>query len=307
MRSRALGIAALFLLPNLLGFLAFTLFPVVASFALSFCRWDPVAQPVSAIEPAGFRNYLDLLGFHSQTDPGGQTSWVANTPRFWESLYNTFFMMLAIPFNMAASLLLAVLLNRKMRGMAIFRTAFFLPSITAGVGTMLLWMWMFNKDLGSINQVLAWVGIQGPDWLQSYLWAKPALMLMASWASIGGVNMILYLAGLQQIPRELHEAAALDGAGRWQQLRHVTVPMLLPVTFFIFIISIISGLEGGFDAPYVMTGGSFGTTTVSLYLYRQGFEFFRMGYASAVAWVLFLIVFLFTMINWRLAEKRVEY
>lgn len=307
MKFRVLGIAALFLLPNLLGFLAFTLLPVVASFALSFCRWDPVAQPISAIEPVGFRNYQDLLGFHVQADPGGQTSVAPNTPRFWEALYNTVFMMLAIPFNMAASLLLAVLLNQKVRGMAIFRAAFFLPSITAGMGTMLLWMWMFNNDLGSINQMLAWVGIQGPDWLQSYFWAKPALMLMASWASIGGVNMILYLAGLQQIPRELHEAAALDGAGRWRQLRHVTVPMLLPVTFFIFIISIISGLEGGFDAPYVMTGGSFGTTTVSLYLFRQGFEFFRMGYASAVAWVLFLIVLLLTMVNWRLAEKRVEY
>lgn len=307
MKFRVLGIAALFLLPNLLGFLAFTLLPVVASFALSFCRWDPVAQPISAIEPVGFRNYQDLLGFHLQADPGGQTSVAPNTPRFWEALYNTVFMMLAIPFNMAASLLLAVLLNQKVRGMAIFRAAFFLPSITAGMGTMLLWMWMFNNDLGSINQMLAWVGIQGPDWLQSYFWAKPALMLMASWASIGGVNMILYLAGLQQIPRELHEAAALDGAGRWRQLRHVTVPMLLPVTFFIFIISIISGLEGGFDAPYVMTGGSFGTTTVSLYLFRQGFEFFRMGYASAVAWVLFLIVLLLTMVNWRLAEKRVEY
>ena len=307
MKFRVLGIAALFLLPNLLGFLAFTLLPVVASFALSFCRWDPVAQPISAIELVGFRNYQDLLGFHVQADPGGQTSVAPNTPRFWEALYNTVFMMLAIPFNMAASLLLAVLLNQKVRGMAIFRAAFFLPSITAGMGTMLLWMWMFNNDLGSINQMLAWVGIQGPDWLQSYFWAKPALMLMASWASIGGVNMILYLAGLQQIPRELHEAAALDGAGRWRQLRHVTVPMLLPVTFFIFIISIISGLEGGFDAPYVMTGGSFGTTTVSLYLYRQGFEFFRMGYASAVAWVLFLIVLLLTMVNWRLAEKRVEY
>lgn len=307
MKMRVLWIASLFLLPNLLGFLAFTLFPVAASFALSFCRWDPVAQPISAIEPAGFQNYVDLLGIHSREAPGGRISWVPNTPAFWESLYNTVFMMLAIPFNMAASLFLAVLLNQKIRGIVLFRTAFFLPSITAGVGTMLLWMWMFNKDLGSINQILAWVGIQGPDWLQSYLWAKPALMLMASWASVGGVNMILYLAGLQQIPRELHEAAALDGAGRWQQLRYVTVPMLLPVTFFIFIISIIAGLEGGFDAPYVMTGGSFGTTTVSLYLYRQGFEFFRLGYASAVAWVLFLIVFLFTMINWRLAEKRVQY
>jgi len=119
--------------------------------------------------------------------------------------------------------------------------------------------------------------------------------------------MILYLAGLQQIPRQLYEAAAIDGARRWQQLRHVTVPMLAPVTFFIFIISVIHGLQGEFDASYIMTGGAYGTTTMSLYIFQQAFEDFRMGFAAAAAWVLFLILFVVTIINWKIAERRVEY
>lgn len=306
MKGRTTLIAVLFLLPNLLGFLAFTLLPVGASLGLSFCNWDPVAQEVSEIEPAGLANYTELLGTHRQPEElGGDI--VANTPEFWDALYNTAFMMLAIPFSMAGSLLLAVLLNKGVRGLVLFRTAFFLPSICAGVGTMLLWVSMFDKENGTINLVLGLVGIEGPNWLNSYTWAKPALMLMGAWASIGGINMILYLSGLQNIPRDLYEAAAIDGAGKWQQLWHVTIPMLTPITFFVLIISVIGGMQGNFEGPYIMTGGAYGTTTMSLYIYRQAFEFFRMGYASAIAWVLFLIVLTITLINWRIGERRVEY
>ena len=307
MKSRALLIAALFLLPNLLGFATFTFMPVVASFGLSFCTWDPVAQEVDEIAPAGLNNYGELLGFHHEPQEDGATRLVANSPRFWESLYNSAFLMMAIPVNMAASLLLAVLLNRKIRGRLLFRTAFFLPSISAGVGTMLLWQVLFNTDAGMINRTLALLGLPGPQWLTSYTWAKPALMIMGSWAAVGGVNMILYLAGLQQIPRQLYEAASIDGASRWQQLWHVTVPMLTPITFFIFIISVIGGLQGEFDASYIMTRGAYGTTTMSLYIFQQAFEYFRMGFAAAATWVLFLIVFVVTVINWRIAERRVEY
>ena len=323
MRARPFLIAGLFLLPNLLGFLAFTLLPVGASLGLSFCKWDPVAQEVTEIEPVGLDNYRELLALRFGSKAKKEGLLVANAPEFWDALGNTGFMMLAIPFSMAGSLLLAVLLNKSVRGLVVFRTAFFLPSICAGVGTMLLWTWMFDKEGGTVNQVLGqiglavngvlgWFGIQGPnwewpDWLNSYTWAKPALMIMGTWASVGGINMILYLSGLQNIPRDLYEAAAIDGAGKWQQLWHVTIPMLTPITFFVLIISVIGGLQGNFEGPYIMTGGANGTTTMSLYIYRQAFEFFRMGYASAIAWVLFLIVLTITLINWRIGERRVEY
>ena len=307
MKARPLFIAAIFLLPNLLGFLTFTFMPVAASAALSFCEWDPVAQRVDEIEYAGLSHYRELLSLKVEKDEQGKRKLRPNKPEFWDALDNTFFLMLAIPVNMIGSLLLAVLLNKKIRGVVIFRTAFFLPSICAGVGTMLLWMWMFNADTGTVNRVLDVFGVKGPDWLHSYTWAKPALMMMGSWASIGGINMILYLSGLQNIPRELYEAAAIDGAGKFKQLIHVTVPMLTPITFFVLIISIIGGLQGAFEGPYIMTQGGYGTRTMSLYIYQQAFEDLRMGYASAIAWVLFVMVFIVTLINWRIGERRVEY
>ena len=307
MTGRALLIAGLFLLPNLLGFLAFTFLPAITSLGLSFCTWDPVAQSTSEISPAGLQNYTELLGFQEATDADPDQRVVTRSPRFWESLYNSLFLMLAIPFTIAGSLLLAVLLNQKIRGRVFFRTMFFLPSISAGVGTLLLWQVMFNADNGMVNRTLALAGIPGPEWLTSYTWAKPALMVMGFWTSVGGINVILYLAGLQGIPRELFEAAAIDGASWWRRLWHITVPMLTPVTFFIFIISVIGGLQGEFDASFVMTGGRYGTTTMSLYIYQQAFEYFRMGFASAAAWILFVIVFVVTVINWHVAERRVEY
>ena len=307
MTGRALLIAGLFLLPNLLGFLAFTFLPAITSLGLSFCTWDPVAQSTSEISPAGLQNYTELLGFQGATDADPDQRVVTRSPRFWESLYNSLFLMLAIPFTIAGSLLLAVLLNQKIRGRVFFRTMFFLPSISAGVGTLLLWQVMFNADNGMVNRTLALAGIPGPEWLTSYTWAKPALMVMGFWTSVGGINVILYLAGLQGIPCTLFEAAAIDGASWWRRLWHITVPMLTPVTFFIFIISVIGGLQGEFDASFVMTGGRYGTTTMSLYIYQQAFEYFRMGFASAAAWILFVIVFVVTVINWHVAERRVEY
>ncbi len=178
MKRRAYWIAALFLLPNLVGFAAFTFLPVVASLGLSFCTWDPVAQQTTEIRPSGLQNYRELLGFHRVTNEAGRSGIAANSPNFWRSLYNSVFLMLAIPVNMAASLLLAVLLNQKMRGVVLFRTAFFLPSISAGVGTILLWQVMFHADSGIINRTLGLLGIAGPDWLTNRTWAKPALMIM---------------------------------------------------------------------------------------------------------------------------------
>lgn len=285
-----------FLLPNFLGFLAFTLAPVIMSLGLSFSSWDLLTAPVWA----GWSNFVELLGFHSTS-----TGWRANDPEFWQYLGNTLFFLLALPFNMAASLGLALLLNRKLRFLHLYRLAFFLPSILTGVAIFTLWKIMYNSDYGLINALLAKVGMGGVKWLTDPAMAKPAIMIMSSWMTVGGTSMILYLAALQNAPVELYEAARIDGAGRWAQFRHVTWPSLAPVTFFIFTMGLIHILQGGFDAAYVMTnGGPFGsTTTLGFYIYHKAYVAFEMGYAAAIAWVLFLIVFGFTMLNWKRGNR----
>lgn len=295
------NLAALaFLAPNLAGFVVFTSIPVMAAFALSFFSWDLFNPP----RFVGLANYVDLLGWHREE---GRTA--ANDPDFWQYLGNTLFLMLVIPINMAGSMFLAIVLNQKLQCRAFFRTVFFLPTVCAGVGIMLLWRWIYDPDFGLFNNLLSLIGIEGPLWLKSYQLAKPALMLMALWTGIGGTNMILYLAGLQGISPELYEAAEIDGAGSWSKFIHITYPMLMPTSFFIFITSMIAGFQGGFEMAYVMTqGGPAGaTTTVSYYIYNHAFQYFNMGYASAIAVVLFVIVLLVTLVNWRFGGKRVQY
>jgi len=278
-----------FLLPNFIGFLAFVSLPVIFSFVLSFFEWDILTEP----------RFVGLQNFHRLLQDG----------RFWYYLYNTVFLMLAIPLQMAASLGLAVLLDRKLRGVVLFRTLYFLPSITAGVAIYLLWMWIFNPDFGLINYALSLVGIEGPRWLQHPDWAKPALIVMGIWSRMGGVNMVLYLAALQNIPQQLYEAAEVDGVNRWQRFWYITLPLLSPTTFFILITNLIHGFQGGFEMAYIMTqGGPAGsTTTVSYYLFQNAFEWGYMGYASAIAWMLFALVFVVTMVNWKWGARKIHY
>lgn len=292
--------AYLFLVPNLSGFLVFTLIPVAAAFALSLFEWN-LFQPPRFV---GLRNFIDLLGFFTY-----RGSWHAGDPRFWKFLGNTLFLMMGLPVSMAASLFLAIILNQKIRGRVIFRTVFYLPTICAGIGIMLLWMWIYDPEFGLINRFLGLLGIQGPLWLKSYHWAKPAIMLMGLWGSMGGTSMILYLAGLQGIPQQLYEAAAIDGATRWQQFYRITLPMLSPTTFFIFITGVIGGFQGGFQAAYVMTkGGPDGaTSTISYYIYNHAFQWFNMGYAAAISVVLFFLVFIVTLVNWKYGGRNVNY
>jgi multiple sugar transport system permease protein len=292
--------AILFLAPSLSGFMLFTLLPVVAAFGLSLCRWDLFHPP----RFVGLDNFRKLLGW---SVAGGH--FLPHDPRFWKYLGNTLVFMLVIPFCMAGSLILAMLLNRKLRGRALFRTIFFLPSVSFGIGLMLLWRYMYEPDIGLINVLLRHVGIQGPDWLGSYGWAKPAIMNMNLWATIGGTNMVLYLAGLQGISPELYEAAEVDGAGVWRQFWSVTVPMLMPTTFFIFVTSIIFGFQGDFDSAYVMTqGGPDGaTTTLGYYVFSHAFQWFNMGYAAAASVVLFLLTLLATIVNWHFGGGRSHY
>lgn len=276
-----------FLAPSILGFLVFMLFPIVASFLISLTHWDIITPP----KFVGFHNYLALL----------------KDPLFYKYFGNTLFYMLAIPVQMFLALLLAVLLNRGIRGLSFFRAVYFLPVVTTTVAVALLWQWIYDPEFGILNFLLSKLGIHGPMWLASPTWAKPAIMLMGVWKGLG-YDMLIYLAGLQNIPRQYYESAAIDGAGSVRSFLHITLPLLFPVHFFLLIMHIIWGFQI-FDAVYIMTdGGPAGSTEpILMYLYQNAFRWGKMGYASAIAWLLTVIIFLVTVINWWLSRKRMEY
>jgi multiple sugar transport system permease protein len=314
-RSRAFLKALPFLLPNLLGFLLFTFLPVAACFALSLTeyRLAPIARLTDLREQVhfvGLENFTRLLGWHWENG-----SLTANDPWFWRYLGNTLFLMLGIPLSIGGSFLLALLLNQRLRGITIFRTIYFLPTVSSAVAVCVLWKWIFHQqpnEVGLLNSLLMGIGIaRPPDWLGSMDWAKPAFIIMTLWATVGGYNCVLYLAGLQGVPRELYEAAALDGAGTWARLRHITWPMLSPTTFFVVTMSIIAGLQGSFlfTAAFLMTaGGPAGaTTTLMLHIYNYAISWHQLGYAAAIACVLFALVFAFTILNWRYGQRLVHY
>jgi multiple sugar transport system permease protein len=360
-----IGIALLFLAPNLTGFLLFTLVPVLLSLGGSFTSWS--LRPSVPLQFVGLSNYITLL----------------SDKNFYFFLYNTVYLMLGIPIGIAGSLALAVILNQKFevaknrsvwrnasfvmmlitgsaillwvvgaRNLAVvamtvgvislcgfcfgsvsYRTFLYLPFFTAGAGTVLLWSQLFNPNFGLINEVIRSVygvlHIQAdpPGWLTSTksllgflplpshfnnggfgLGAREAIIFMGIWGGIGGNNMLLYLAGLSSISPELYEAADIDGASSWQRFRHITWPQLAPTTFFITVVSTIGGLQGGFEQARLMTeGGPAGnTTTLSYYIYTQGFERLDLGYGCAVAWVLFLLILGITLINWKYGKAEVD-
>lgn len=285
----------LFLLPNFLGFVVFTSIPVIASLVLSFVDWSLLAPP----QWVGLQNFVQLV----------------KDPLFWKYGYNTLFLMLGIPIGMLGSLAIALAMNQRIKGIVLFRTTYFLPTICSGVAIFVLWRLIYNPDFGFFNLMIAKFGelinvpLRGPNWLTDEGWAKPALIIMGLWQGIGGPNMILYLAALQGIPRDLYEAAEIDGASAWQKFQTITWPMISPTTFFIAIMSIIGGFQAGFDAAFIMTGGgpNGATTTVMYYIYNNAFQWFKMGYAAAIAWFLFLAVFVFTLVYWKAAGRTVFY
>ena len=317
-RSRAVRAwlqALPFLLPNLLGFLVFTFLPILACFGLSLTSYD--LAPVSSLRElsehvrlVGFDNFGHLLGWHRENGHA-----VANDSEFWRYLGNTLFLMLGVPLSIAGSLLLALLLNQRLRGITLFRTVYFLPTVSSAVAIVIVWKWIFHQqpnEIGLLNSLLMGAGLHHPpDWLGSMASAKPAFIIMMLWAAVGGYNCVLYLAGLQGIPEELYEAAALDGAGSWTRLRHITWPLLSPTTFFVVTMSIIAGLQGSFlfTAAFLMTGGgpAGATTTLMLYIYNYAISWHQLGYATAIACVLFVLVFGFTLINWRFGQRLVHY
>ncbi len=267
-----------------LGFLLFTLYPLGYSIYASFTDWNGLSAP----KFSGLKNYVTMF----------------NDPYFLKSLWNTVFMMIAIPIGLALSLALALGMNRKMRGTTFFRTVYYLPVISSIAAVAILWQWAFNGDFGLINQVLALVGIDGPNWLQNADTVKPALMLMAVWKGLG-YSMLLYLAALQSVPRHLYEAAALDGANVWKQFLHITLPMVSPVTFFLLVTSIIGGSQI-FVEVNIMTptgGPEFSSATIVWYIWQKAFDNLQMGYASAMSVVLGLLVFLVTFLQFRLNRR----
>ena len=294
LRQAEMLAAFLFLLPNIAGFLVFSFGPVIAAAWISLLDWNLLNPP----QWVGIANYARLL-----TDG-----------EFWSSLRATVVYTLGIvPLSIIPALILAVLLNQPIRGRTIYRAIFFLPVVSSLIAVSLLWRWLYNPSFGLLNYLLnglfgmLGLSITAPEWLQSRTWAMPAIILMSTWKNMG-YNMVLYLAGLQGIPRSLYEAAELDGAGRWQRFRHITIPLLTPSTFFVIIITLIGSFQV-FDQAYIMTAGGPARSTVTTvyFIYANAFERYQMGYASAVAWVLFLIIMTFTIIQWRYQSRWVFY
>ncbi len=277
-----------FIAPNFLGIAVFLLLPIVISLVLSFTNWDMVGDP----EFVGLDNYQRMV----------------DDPQLWVSLRNTAVLaVMSIPLGIAASLGLALALNRKLRGINIFRAAFFLPVIASMVAVAMVWRWVYNSEYGLLNQFLQSIGLPAQDWLTNPDLVLPSIVLVMVWKSMG-YNMVLFLAGLRAIPRHLYEAAELDGANAWQRFRNVTLPLLAPTMFFVTVMSIIGSFQV-FDVVYIMTGGGPGDASRVYYywLWQNAFEFFRMGYASAMAWLLFVILFVATLIQMRFIGRRVQY
>jgi multiple sugar transport system permease protein len=306
LRAMSKGLA--FISPWLFGFLAFTLLPVGLSLYFSFCDY-------SLLQPAvftGMDNYREL--YHD--------------PVFWISLRNTLvYAAIALPAGLMVSLGLALLLNVKTPGQSIYRTAIFLPSLVPVVASSMLWLWLFNAELGLINYVLRLLGVEGtiamgwlgnllgrdiadirlpPNWLGDVRFAMPALAFMSLWGV--GHTVVIYLAGLQDVPKELYEAAEIDGAGTWRRLWHVTLPMISPVIFFNLVMAII-GTWQVFTIPYIMTQGGPARATYffTMYLYDNAFVFLRMGYASAMAWIQLLIILSLTGLAFWSSRRWVHY
>lgn len=278
-----------FLLPNFIGFLVFTLIPVIFSLILSFTDWDG-SNP---IEFVGLKNFKRML-----KDSGFIIS-------FWNTIYYT---LCTVPLTIILALVLAVILNKGLRGIKFFRAVHFFPHIASVVAIAVVWQFLYNPEMGPINSVLRAIGISNPPrWTSSAKWAMPAVIIMSVWKS-AGYYMVMFLAGLQGIPSHLYEAAKIDGANWWERFKHVTLPMLSPTTFFVTIMCIINSFKV-FDQIYMMTEGGPGRATSVLvyYIYNQAFVNFKFGYASAIALVFFALILFVTIIQYKNQEKWVNY
>ena len=276
--------ALLFVAPPVLGFLLFTVYPVVFAAYASLTSWNGLG-PMTFV---GLDNYTRLL----------------SDEYFRTSLWNTFFYMIGIPIGLVLAMLLALALNRKIPGRTALRTIYYVPVISSLAAIAIVWQFAYNGDFGLVNQVLSWFGIQGPDWLANTATVKPALILMAIWKGLG-YSMLLYLAAIQSVPSSLLEAAALDGANAFQRFRSITLPMVRPVTFFLIVTNIIAGSQI-FTEINIMTptgGPEFSSASIVWYIVRQAFRYQQMGYATAMSIVLGILVFVITVVQFRLNRR----
>lgn len=289
MNSRKEKWAGLFFVsPWIVGFCVFLAYPLIASIYFSFCDYSVLKSPVFI----GLDNYKELF----------------QDELFWTALKNTLlYAVIAFPAGLMTALILAMLLNAKVKGMAAYRTIFFIPSLVPQVSLAVLWLWVLNGEHGVLNVVLSKVGITGPNWLSDPAWSKPAMVVMSVWGV--GNAVLIYLAGLQDVPQQLIEAAELDGANGWQKTRNVTIPMISPVILFNGIMGIIGTLQV-FAVPYIMfPNGTPARSTYfyAMYLFDNAFKYQKMGYASAMGWIMFLIVLALTLTSLKVSEKHVHY
>lgn len=277
----------LFISPWIIGFLCFILGPIVASLFLSFTDWDLFTPP----KWVGFENYVNLM----------------QDKIFWKTVYNTFyFALISVPLTMILSLGMAYLLAHKMRGMSFFRTIFYLPALVPIVASSMIFKFILAPDTGVINRFLALFGIDGPAWLLDPTWVKMSFIFLAIWGV--GANMVLLLAAIQGVPEELYESAEMDGASKFKKFVHITIPIISPVIFFNLIMGIIGSLQA-FSQIYILTGGGPNNASNMMvpYLFSNAFEFYKMGYASSIAWVLFIIIIIFTVIVFKSSSMWVYY
>lgn len=277
----------IFIAPFILGFIIWFLIPALTSLWMAFQDWNMITPP----RFIGWNNFRDLF----------------KDKLFWQSLKVTsIYTAVSVPLSMVLAFLIALLMNTKVRGIAVFRTIYYMPSIVPAVANAVLWAWILNSEFGLLNAFLHVLGLPKVLWLQEPEWALPALILMSLWG-LGG-SMVIYLAGLQGIPNEFYEAAEIDGAGSWAKLRHVTIPLMSPVIFFNLIMGLIGTFQV-FTAGYLITSGGPQNATLFyvLYLYRNAFQYLRMGYAAALAWVLAFIIMGLTVFVFRGLGRRVYY
>ena len=285
---RKVGLVSFFLLPALLPLLIFRVLPMLASVGVSLTEWNLLRPPVLV----GLDNYLGLL----------------SDKNFHRALVNTLYYMVGyLPLVLGGALATAVLLNSKLKGSSFFRGVYFLPVVTSWVVVALLWKWLLSPEGGMVNYLLSLVGIDGPGWWTDRSWAMPSIILASAWKDLG-FSMLILLAGLQNIPEHLYEAARIDGAGRWQRLRYITLPLLTPFIFFAMVLAMIGAFQV-FDQVWIMTeGGPAGATTVVMeQVVKNAFKYGLMGEASAMSWVLFAIILSFTVVQLRAQKRWVHY
>ena len=275
--------------PWVIGFLSFGIYPIIISFYYSLCQYDVLREPMFI----GLENYRTIL---------------YEDAYFWKTIWNTlYYTIFRVPINIFLSLLIAILLNRTLKASGLIRATFFLPSLISGVALSVIWIWIFNPQIGLLNTILAFFGLKGPLWLQDENWSKLSLVIMSTW-SIGGGRMLVFLAALQNVNPNLYEALKLDGGNDLQCFWHITLPLISPVIFLWSVIEVIASMQI-FTEAFIMTkGGPLESTLFyNLYLYNQAFENFNMGYASALAWILLVITLIITLAQFRLSRKYVYY